>query len=207
MSTRTHDDRQGHPGQAHPPSAQASEGKHGGRAFLLAAGIALVAVVLAILWAVAAIAPLTDQVDGFARGDIPGEVTVPVDEPGEHVIYYERQTWFGSVPSAPELSIRVTDPEGDETAVGSYDAPVHYRLPGLVGEAVATFEAERPGDHTITVDGGVAVDDDARVAAGRSVLAGVAGGLIGPLVLGIGGLIAATVIVARDGARRSSSRR
>lgn len=164
------------------------------RRFTTAGLVALGAVLLAVIWAAAALWPLSGQVDEPARTDIPGDVVVTVDEPDGQVIYYERPTWFTSVPMNPNLAIEVTGPDDQMVPTDPSDLPVHYRLPGLVGEPVATFDATTSGDDTVAVQPAEPQPDDARTAVGPSITAGVIAGLVGPTIVLVLGLATAVVI-------------
>lgn len=175
------------------------------RRFTTAALVAAAAVVVAIVWAAVVIIPLTDEVGAFPRTDVPGETTVTIDEADGQVVYYERQTWFAATPMNPQLEVEVTDADNQAVSTSAYEPPLQYRMPGLVGEAAATFDPPRAGAYTVAVDTTDAADplpDDARVAVGPSVAGRVAGGLIAPIVLLIGGLIVAAVIAIRAAAGR-----
>jgi hypothetical protein len=173
------------------------------RRYTTAAIVALGAVLLAAVWAAVALWPLSGQVDDLTRTDIPGEAVVTVDEPDGQVIYYERATWFASVPMNPDLAIDVTGPDGQTVPADPYGLAVHYRLPGLVGEPVATFDATVPGDYTVTVQDAEPLPDDARTAVGPSITTGVLTGLAGPIIVLLAGLVVAAVIAVLAATARS----
>lgn len=174
------------------------------RRFTTAGIVALGAVLLAVMWAAAALWPLSGQVDELARTDIPGDVVVTVDEPDGQVIYYERPTWFASVPMNPDLAIEVTGPDDQTVPTDPSDLPVHYRLPGLVGEPVATFDATTSGDYTVAVQAAEPQPDDARTAVGPSITAGLFAGLVGPTIVLLLGLAIAVVIAVLAARVRTS---
>lgn len=174
------------------------------RRFATAGLVALGAVLLAVIWAAAALWPVSGQIDELARTDIPGDVVVTVDEPDGQVIYYERPAWFASVPMNPDLAVEVTGPDDQAVPTDPSDLPVHYRLPGMVGEPVATFDATTPGDYTVAVEAAEPQADDARTAVGSSITAGVVAGLVGPTIVLLFGLAAAVVIAVLAARVRAS---
>lgn len=140
----------------------------------------------ALVWGLHAAAGMADEVDGWARAEVPGAVHVTVDEPGRLVVRSETAGFVRWGRPDDGFEVSVTDPDGAPVAAADAGGIGQYRVPGRTGRAVATFDAEVAGRHRVTVDG----PSGATFAVGEPLWPGSLGGLVGAAVLGIAGLVA-----------------
>lgn len=161
--------------------------------YLLAAVVVAAGLVGAMVWGVLNFGVWSD-IDDFPRAEIPGEVTVDVEEPGRQIVYYERRGWFVTVPVAVDLDVRVTDPTGEAVPVTPRSGAENYQQLRLVGQSLAEFEATTIGPHTVTVDG-VPPHDDTTFAIGESVAGTLLRDMAGPVLLFLASLVVAVVVV------------
>lgn len=172
--------------------------------YWLGGAITVLAIVAAMAWAGLTFVRWMNQVDNFARTSAPGVVAVTVTEPGTRVIYLETER-SQQIISTP--SITVTDPTGALVAVRPYGAELKYDVPwwnGRAGQAVAQFDATRPGAYQVAV-GPVTGPNSTVVAVGENLLwnavpHGV--GIAAVLVFGVGAGVSVMVVT---GIRRSRS--
>lgn len=160
-----------------------------------AALIAVFALVVALAWGAVMVVGLSSDVQDFPRTDIPGDLTVDIEETGTQVVYYERRAWFATVPVDVDLEVTVTGPDGQPVPVTELDGTANYRLLRLVGQSEASFVADAAGTYTVTVE-----DDppheDASVAVGESVTRTVLRDLAGPAIVLVAGLVVAAIVAA-----------
>ena len=161
--------------------------------YLLAAVVVVVGLVGAVVWGVLNFGVWSD-IDDFPRAEIPGELTVDIDEPGRQVVYYERRGWFATVPVVVDLDVRVTDPAGAAVPVTPRSGAENYQQLRLFGQSLAEFEVTTTGPHTVTVDG-VPPHDDTTFAVGESVAGTLLRDMAGPVLLLLASLVVAVVVV------------
>ncbi|HZC99120.1 MAG TPA: hypothetical protein VFA46_02680 [Actinomycetes bacterium] len=160
--------------------------------YWVAAGIAVIGLAAAAVWAVAGIRDYRQRIDGFARVTAPGQVAVQVSGTGNRVLYYEGA---GS-PSLSQLGILVADPAGVTVQVHGYLGDLRYDAPGgTVGRALGSFRADTTGTYQVrvtstAVEGGqIAVGDNFMAKTVASVLMVVALALVA-----LGGSLALAVV-------------
>ena len=163
------------------------------------AGVAVVVgVAAALVWGVVAAVSEVGSTEDLARGDLPGSVTTHVTEPQSLVVYYEGDP----VPGLNRLDLRVTGPEGELVPVTpslldlEYDSPV---TPGVVGRAVARFDAKQAGSYR--VDSPYIAVGEARLAVGEDVGSGFVHTLVGPTALAVASLLLASGIAVLTAVR------
>ena len=166
--------------------------------FWVAGAAVVVGVAAALVWGVVAAVSEVGSTEDLARGDLPGSVTTRVTEPQSLVVYYEGDP----VPGLNRLDLRVTGPEGDLVPVTpslldlEYDSPV---TPGVVGRAVARFDAKRAGSYR--VDSPYIAAGEARLAVGEEVGSGFVHSLVGPTALAVASLLLASGIAVLTAVR------
>ncbi len=182
-----------------------------GARLAMAAAVALVGLTASIVWATVALSDQTRRPAEMVTVTTPGSVTVQVSRPGTHVVYLE-----SAVPTATRgldgllgltpSDLTVTGPDGLTIEVSPYALDLRYDSPrggsGVVGRAVATFDADRPGDYVVATDIRLA-DATARIAVGDDLTPGVLRAVLLPLVsaalsLALAVLLAVRAIVGTD---------
>jgi hypothetical protein len=176
--------------------------------FWMAAVVAAAGVVAAAVWATLGALAAAGSTEDFARTDLPGTVTVRVTEPQALVVYFEGDP----VPDLDRLALRVTGPADRPVRVRPYDGYVRYDspvAPGIVGTAVATFDAERGGTYRVDspLIGPAVGQGGARFAVGEDVAGGFVANLVGPAALVVGSLLAASAIALATAVRINGSYR
>lgn len=166
--------------------------------FWVAGAAAVVGVAAALVWIVVAALSDVGSPEELARGDLPGSVTTHVEEPQSVVVYYEGDP----VPGLDRLDLRVTGPEGDLVPVTPYLLDLEYdspATPGVVGRAVAGFDAKRAGSYR--VDSPYIAVGEARLAVGEDVGTGFVHTLVGPTALAVASLLLASGIAVLTAVR------
>ena len=163
-----------------------------------AAGLLLVAgFVAAAVWVVGAVFGLNDHVDEFPRTSVPGEISVPIDQPDTYYVYFEG---VGDV-TLDGLGVTVTGPAGDTVALSPVEGGVLYDLADrAVGRAVGEFQASTSGTYGLVATGD---SGGATIAVGDGLSDDVLPPLFGAgllLLLTTGGAITIAVVT---GIRRS----
>jgi hypothetical protein len=149
--------------------------------YWLAATVAAVGVLVAIVWGGVVTAGALDTIDDLPRSEIPGNLTLDIDQPDVQTVSYERRTFTATTPLDRDIDLEVSGPDAEPVTVEPYDTPVTYRAWRLVGQAHATFEADVAGQYTVTVDGDA--PDDASIAVAADPPTRLVSGFIGPAVL------------------------
>jgi hypothetical protein len=127
--------------------------------YWLAGLVAVVGIVVALAYSIAAQAVLSNHADGFVRASIPGEMTLHVDHAATYYVFAEGAGWF-------HPSVQVTGPEGHAVAVGATSPGPSYYHGGNQASAVGTFRAVQPGDYKVAVSTGATVQGDFAVGGG-----------------------------------------
>jgi hypothetical protein len=164
--------------------------------------IALAGLAGAILWGLTAYLQMSDQAAGFPRMAVPGLATVDVSEPGNLTIYYEAPRIAGEE-TAPPLAFRVTDPAGNRISTRPFDRDLRFDIRDRVAIAVATFEAQRPGEYAVSVRG--AAPGSASVSVGRALGFTAAANFVGAVFLVTLTSLLAIAIAAVVAVRRSQA--
>jgi hypothetical protein len=159
------------------------------------AGVVLVlGLAAAIAWASVRTLAAIDGTEDFARGAIPGAVTVPVRETGKLIVYYEAN----DRPALQELELVVRAPDGGVVPVSGYGSELEYDVPGragVVAQAVATFDATTAGVYTVSAS--APAEPGAQLAVGESVGRDVVATLVqaGGVALGAAALAAGIALL------------
>jgi hypothetical protein len=141
-----------------------------------AALIAVLGLLGAAIWGAMGAVELTEQVDAFARVEVPGEAVLTVEEPADLTIFYEAPGIDEEQAELPPLTISILGPDGDPVAIAGYGSELTYHLDDHVGRAIATFSAAQAGDHRVVVEG--EAPPEAILAFGEGVT-GIVGTLVG----------------------------
>lgn len=159
---------------------------------LLTGIVAATGIVIGLVWGGAVVAQLADEWGSMESTEIPGELDVHVGEAGDQVVYYERRSLVAT-PVDPDIDLSVTGPGGASVPTEP-TTRIQYRMFQTVRQAHATFAASEPGRYTVTVDGQTD-DDEAAIAVGTETGAATLGGLVGPVVVLVVGLVAVPLLV------------
>ena len=182
--------------------------------YVAAAAIALAGMVAGVWMMVEGVGRVLEAVEDFDRTDVPGTLTVTIEDPGGYSIYHEfpGASDSGSRSPVPEPDLSITNPDGDDVQLRPYTSLVTYAWGTIEGRGLYTFHADEPGTYELTADG----DEGTRIAVGRGMgdigqealvglFSGVAGGLlVGGLSIAVASILAVGVGVARSRNRRSS---
>ncbi|HOI54560.1 MAG TPA: hypothetical protein PLP01_04885 [Phycisphaerae bacterium] len=138
---------------------------------------------------------ITGMVGGYDRHVTPDTWTMNVEKPGRVVVYHEYWSVFGGksyrqTPHGVGLRVAVRR-DGSEVLVRPYPGDANYSLNQVQGVAESVFDAESPGQYTITVD----ADEPTVVAVGRDMVGPILGMLFGSAALCIGSFLAALAII------------
>lgn len=155
----------------------------------LATWLGILGIIGSLLWGAWVLWHLSGDFDAMPRTEIPGEVTVNLDEPGERVVYYERNTLVAT-PVEPGIEVSVTGPDGSPV-VSEPTTRVQYRTMQTVRQPHVSFPVTEPGSYTVTASGNPA-DDGATLSVGPRVGLSSVASLSGPVVA----LLAAVALAA-----------
>ena len=200
--------------------------------YALAAAVAVVGLTASSLWAVSGVLAETRRPAAFDRADLPGSVTLTVDEGDRVVVYVEadRRTRpdGGGAAQAVELDrLTVAGPAGDHVDLEDYPADLRYDVPASVlldgalpdgatarvGTAVASFEADAAGTYTVTAAGAVHPTggdgtpdvEGAILAVGEDL--GAARAILLPVIAGVTSVLLAAGLVLRTAFRQARGSR
>ncbi len=176
----------------------------GGR-LALAAVVAAVGLTASIAWAAVGLSDQTLRPAEMVTTTIPGSVSLEVNRPGAHVVYLE-----STVPTEvrgldPVLGLAVSDlgvtnPQGTPVEVETYTRDLRYDVArdgaGVIGEAVAVFDAGEPGEYRISTSAQLG-DRQARIAVGDDLAPGVLRAVLLPLLTAVLSLAIAVVLAVR----------
>ncbi len=154
-----------------------------------------------------------DRLADFPRADVPGELTVDVDDAGNQLVYY-----LGTVDtSRHELGLEVTGPDGQPVHVTNYIPAVraatldhhddlHWGVAGSDEHriVVASFNAGTSGRYVVTTTG--AAEDGAELAVGENLVRPVVVLLAVAAGVALAGLAGGVVLFVVTGVRRSRAR-
>jgi hypothetical protein len=160
--------------------------------YWVAALIAAAGLLGAAVWGVMGAVSLAEQVDAFARLEVPGEAVLTVEEPADLTIFYEAAGIDQEQAEVPALTISILGPDGDPVAIAGYGSELTYHIDDHVGRAIATFSALQAGDHLVVVEGEAPPEATLAFGEGVSGIVGtIAGaGLLLLVTLGAGGVLA-----------------
>ena len=182
-----------------------------GARLAMAAAVAVLGLTTSIVWAAGALSDQTRRPAEMVTVTTPGSVTVQISRPGTHVVYLESTVptaarGLGGLVGLTPSDLTVTGPDRRTIGVSPYALDLRYDSPrgasGVVGQAVATFDADRPGDYVVTTDVRLA-DATARIAVGDDLAPGVLRAVLVPLLsaalsLALAMLLAVRAIVRTD---------
>lgn len=171
----------------------------------LAAVVALVGLTASIAWAVVGVTDQSLRPAEMLTTEIPGAVSLDINRPGAHVVYLE-----SAVPAEvrgldPLLGLAVadldvTDPDGAPVGLEAYGRDLRYDAArdgeGVIGEAIAVFDAKKPGAYRISTSAQPG-DPAARIAVGDDLAPGVLRAVLLPLLSGVLSVLFAVVLVVR----------
>lgn len=180
-----------------PPAVtrRPSVGWYWASGLLLVAGLATAAV-----WVVGAVIGLSDHVDQFPRTNVPGQLSVVINDPDTYYVYYEG---VGDT-TLDRLGVTVTDPAGEPVMVRAVDSGVLYDTADrAVGHAVGEFQASTIGTYAVTAAG---ESGGEMIAVGDGLTDDVVPPMLGAgllVVLTTGGAIAIAVVTRVRRSRQS----
>lgn len=199
------------------------------RRYALAAATAVVGLTASSLWAVSGVLDQTRRPGDFGRADLPGSVTLDVDEAARLVVYVEADRWVrpdggGAASIVKPDRLTVSGPEGEDVALERYPDDLRYDVPASVpvegaaarvGTAIASFEADAAGTYTVSATGAVhPVDDDevrpvdgATLAVGADLAPGTARAILFPATTGVGSVLLAAGLALHTAFRQSRGSR
>ena len=176
----------------------------------LAVLVAVIGVTTAALWGVTGVLDQVQQPGRFVRADISAGVSVTLTQVGPHVIYYE-----GRDPTAVSADqLKVLDAAQRAVTVRPYRLDLRYDVPGrpgVLGTAVAVFDADRTGSYVIRTGSYVirtdatqalAGDAQAQLAVGDDLAPGTVRAIAIPGLAALLSLVAAITLAARTWSRR-----
>ena len=169
----------------------------------LAVLVAVVGVSTAAVWGVTGVLDQVQQPGRFVRADLSAGVSVTLTQVGPHVIYYE-----GRDPTAVSADqLKVLDAAQQAVPVRPYKLDLRYDVPGrpgVLGTAIAVFDANRTGSFVIRTDATDATvrDAQAQLAVGDDLAPGTVRAIAIPGLAALLSLIAAITLAARTWSRR-----
>ena len=172
----------------------------------LAVLVAVVGVTTAAVWGVTGVLDQVQQPEGFVRADLSAGVSVTLTQVGPHVIYYE-----GHDPTAVSADqLKVLDAAQRAVPVRPYRLDLRYDVPGkpgVLGTAIAVFDADRTGSFVIRTDATVHTDAtvgdaQAQLAVGDDLAPGTVRAIAIPGLAALLSLVAAITLAARTWSRR-----
>ncbi|MFP3899284.1 MAG: carboxypeptidase-like regulatory domain-containing protein [Acidimicrobiia bacterium] len=169
--------------------------------FLAAAGIAVTGIVAAIVVAVMGVVRMYERIDDFARAAVPATFDVRIDEPGGYTIYVEHD--IGPIGRTRAPDVEVTDPAGEPVRLRPYVGTVTYTTGDRDGTALYSFDADRPGPYTVEASG----EPGITVAVGRGFGHDLTRSFAVAGALGLAGVVGGVVTAIVVGVRRSRARR
>ena len=171
------------------------------RVFGLAALVAIIGVTTAVVWCVTGILDQTQAPAAFAPAQVPGTVSLVLTQVGQHVVYYE-----GDDPTALSAGqLEVTAADGAAIEVRPYAHDLRYDVPhrpGVIGTAIAVFDADRTGSYSIGTKATVA-EPGARLAVGDDLAPATVRAIAGPALLAFLSVLAAVAGAVHTWTRRN----
>lgn len=171
-----------------PPGDRARRPSAAG--YWIAGVVFLAGSVGAIVWLAVTLVGAVTLPEDFAKVEVPGEMTVELDE-GEHLLWQEERG--STVTSRPVPRVEVRAPDGSIVDQRGLSSTQTYTVGGRSGEAFAEFTAETAGPYTIRAFG---EPDGQRIAVGTLFDFGAVWGIVGSIALGaVSSLVAVTLFV------------
>lgn len=167
--------------------------------YLIGGCLIVLGVVGAILWLVASVTSIPDEVNGFQRGPVTGETTMQL-EAHKYVVYYEGRSAEVAV---PPFEIEIAEARtGAPLAIVPYNGSLTYSIPGHEGSAQATVTPERAGAYVVRTTSDVR-PIGANVALGRSIAGPIVSALVGAFAIGLLLIASGSIMLAVTAVRRS----
>ncbi|MBN2584298.1 MAG: hypothetical protein JXL80_14655 [Planctomycetes bacterium] len=138
---------------------------------------------------------ISGMVGGLDRHVTPATWTVTVNEPGRRVVYHEYGSDFGGktysqMPGGVGLKVRV-ERDGSDVPVSGYPGNANYSLNQTNGVAAFVFDADAPGQYTVTAE----ADEPSVVAVGSDMFGSIFKTIFGSMAICLGSFLAALVII------------
>jgi hypothetical protein len=177
------------------------------RWYWVAAGL-LTAAVICIAFALTGFSSLGQQVRGFQRVQVPGQVQLSFTSPGRYLIYFEGPG-FSSRSSTGTVQVLLQAADASsQVAISKLENETEtYDLSGHSGQAVADFTIAKSGKYELRASQ-ASSPAPADIAVGRSLGGGIGGTvvliLLAVLVFGPASVVIAGVTAVRR--RRSRAR-
>lgn len=171
--------------------------------YWIGGGLIVLGVVGAAVWVLTSLLSLSDEVNDFQRGPLPGQTTMQL-EARKYVIYYEGPSAEVTV---PPFEIEIAEARtGAPLAILSYGGSLTYSFNDHEGSAQATVTPRRAGAYVVRTNSDVRSSGSA-VALGRSIAGSIVRAILGAFA--IGGLLVASggTLFAVTAIRRSRARR
>ena len=165
--------------------------------------VVVVGMVAGVLWGFLGFVSLSDDVKGFERvpADGGGEITLAGD--GGYTIYYESASG-NVVEDLPAGQVSLVPADGGEpVALDDYGGRLTYDFGGHAGQALFTFEIDRPGRYVVESTS----EGRGDLAVGPGVGGRLVGTVVGAVLLAVGGVVVGAIMlivtaVARHNAGR-----
>lgn len=194
------------------------------RRYVLAAATAVVGLTASSLWAVSGVLEQTRRPADLDRADVPGTVTLTVDEAARLVVHVEvdrtaRADGGGAAPTVTVDGLTVSGPAGQAVRLEDYPDDLRYDVPtttlpdgapARVGTAVAWFDADAAGTYSVTATGavglvgadGVRDAQGATLAVGADLAPGTARAIVLPALTGVGSVLLAAGLALGTASRQ-----
>ena len=173
-------------GQSSPPARRIKPGRW---LYVLAAGLALIGVLLIPLSIRAVASTIPGDADKFVA---PGRTEITLTQPGTYTLDYEYQTFlrgraFNTPNSIPPMDIRIASSATGDVVPMKASTGYSYQVGGTQGMSVAEFTINDPGKYIVESS---YTDSESGPDIVFAVAQGAPGGLLGG-ILGILGALAA----------------
>ncbi len=167
--------------------------------------LVVIGMVAGVLWGFLGFVSLSDDVKRFERvpADGGGEVTLAND--GGYTIYYESSSG-NVVEDLPGGQVTLVPADGGEpVALDDYGGRLTYDFGGHAGQALFTFEIDRPGRYAVESTS----EGQGDLAVGPGVGGRLVRTVVGAVLLALGGVIVGAIMlivtaVARHNAGRQT---
>jgi hypothetical protein len=165
--------------------------------------VVVVGMVAGVLWGYLGFVSLSDDVNGFERVPANGGGEITLARDGGYTIYYESSSG-NVVEDLPGGQVALVPVGGGEPVeLADYGGRLTYDFAGHAGQALFTFEIDRPGRYV--VESTFAARGD--LAVGPGVGGRLVRTVVGAVLLAVGGVVAGAIMlivtaVARHNAGR-----
>ena len=159
--------------------------------------------VAGVLWGFLGFVSLSDDVKGFERVPVDGGGEITLAGDGGYTIYYESASG-NVVEDLPAGQVSLVPADGGEpVALDDYGGRLTYDFGGHAGQALFTFEIDRPGRYVVESTS----EGRGDLAVGPGVGGRLVGTVVGAVLLAVGGVVVGAIMlivtaVARHNAGR-----